>query len=89
MRSLIAESLIDLPDELPPMAAGLVGYMGYDMVRLMEKLPPPNDPPLTCACADEASPTSEDAATNAARRMARIDRNLRMPAPGGSNSGRS
>ncbi|MGE0667424.1 MAG: anthranilate synthase component I [Sphingomonadales bacterium] len=46
MRALIAESLIDLPEELPPMAAGLVGYMGYDMVRLMEKLPPPNPDPL-------------------------------------------
>ena len=46
MRSLIAESLIDLPEELPPMAAGLVGYMGYDMVRLMEKLPAPNPDPL-------------------------------------------
>ena len=46
MRALIAESLIDLPEELPPMAAGLVGYMGYDMVRLMEKLPSPNPDPL-------------------------------------------
>ncbi len=46
MRALVAESLIDLPDELPPMAAGLVGYMGYDMVRLMEKLPPANPDPL-------------------------------------------
>ena len=24
------------------MAAGLFGYLGYDMVRLMEELPPPN-----------------------------------------------
>jgi anthranilate synthase component 1 len=46
MRALIAESLIDMPEELPPMAAGLVGYMGYDMVRLMEKLPAPNPDPL-------------------------------------------
>ncbi len=42
MRALLDESLIDLPDELPPMAAGLVGYMGYDMVRLMERLPDQN-----------------------------------------------
>jgi len=42
LRSLIAESHIDLPDHLPPMAAGLVGYMGYDTVRLMEKLPDSN-----------------------------------------------
>jgi len=41
-RELLARSAIDLPDELPPMAAGLVGYMGYDMVRLMESLPATN-----------------------------------------------
>lgn len=46
LRSLIAESAIDLPDHLPPMAAGLVGYMGYDMVRLMEELPDSNPDPL-------------------------------------------
>ena len=39
LRSLLAESRIDLPDALPPMAAGVFGYMGYDMVRLMEHLP--------------------------------------------------
>lgn len=39
LRSLIDECRIDLPDGLPPMAAGLVGYMGYDMVRLEENLP--------------------------------------------------
>ncbi|MGE4219178.1 MAG: anthranilate synthase component I [Alphaproteobacteria bacterium] len=42
LRRLMAESAIDLPDGLPPMAAGLVGYMGYDMVRLMERLPDRN-----------------------------------------------
>lgn len=46
LRSLIDESAIDLPDHLPPMAAGLVGYMGYDTVRLMEKLPDSNPDPL-------------------------------------------
>ncbi|WP_342362398.1 anthranilate synthase component I [Terrarubrum flagellatum] len=41
LRALIAESAIpDAGDELPPMAAGLFGAMGYDMVRLMERLPP-------------------------------------------------
>ncbi len=39
LRSIQQESLIDLPEDLPPMAAGLVGYMGYDMVRYMEDLP--------------------------------------------------
>jgi anthranilate synthase component 1 len=42
LRALVAESAIDLADDLPPMAAGLFGYLGYDMVRLMERLPPPN-----------------------------------------------
>jgi anthranilate synthase component 1 len=42
MRALIAETHIDLPEDLPPMAAGLVGYLGYDMVRLMERLPSTN-----------------------------------------------
>ncbi|MGI9483685.1 MAG: anthranilate synthase component I [Hyphomicrobiales bacterium] len=42
LRSLLEESRIDLPEQLPPMAAGVFGYMGYDMVRLMEDLPPPN-----------------------------------------------
>jgi len=39
LRDLIAESRIELPEHLPPMAAGLVGYIGYDMVRLMENIP--------------------------------------------------
>jgi anthranilate synthase component I len=36
LRSLIAESRIALPAALPPMAAGVFGYLGYDMVRLIE-----------------------------------------------------
>ncbi len=39
LRKLYEESKIDIPPGLPPMASGLVGYMGYDMVKLMEKLP--------------------------------------------------
>lgn len=42
LRDLLAESAIDLPEDMPPMAAGLVGYMSYDMVRLMERLPDNN-----------------------------------------------
>ncbi len=42
LRRLIARSTVDLPPTLPPMAAGLVGYLGYDMVRLMERLPDGN-----------------------------------------------
>src|SRR2546423_3240263 len=46
LRALIAESRIVLPEKLPPMAAGLFGYLGYDMVRLMEELSPPNLDPI-------------------------------------------
>jgi anthranilate synthase component 1 len=42
LRALLAESRIDLPADLPPMAAGLFGYLGYDMVRLIERLPDDN-----------------------------------------------
>ncbi|QJF50931.1 anthranilate synthase component I [Roseobacter ponti] len=46
LRSLIAESRIDLPEDLPQAAAGLFGYLGYDMVRLIEHLPDVNPDPL-------------------------------------------
>jgi anthranilate synthase component I len=38
LRELIAESHIEAADDLPPMAAGVFGYLGYDMVRQMERL---------------------------------------------------
>jgi anthranilate synthase component I len=41
LRALNAESQIPSPEGLPPMAAGLFGYLGYDMVREMERLPAP------------------------------------------------
>jgi anthranilate synthase component 1 len=46
LRALLAESRIALPDSLPPMAAGVFGYLGYDTVRLMEELPQPNPDPI-------------------------------------------
>jgi anthranilate synthase component I len=46
LRALIAESRIDAPEELPPMAAGVFGYLGYDMVRRMERLAPPKPDPI-------------------------------------------
>ena len=46
LRALIAESRIALPDRLPPMAAGVFGYLGYDMVRLMEELPASHPDPI-------------------------------------------
>ncbi|MBT6116693.1 MAG: anthranilate synthase component I, partial [Rhodospirillaceae bacterium] len=42
LRALIAESRLEVPPGMPPMASGLFGYMGYDMVRLVEKLPDDN-----------------------------------------------
>ncbi|MDK3016442.1 anthranilate synthase component I [Pseudodonghicola flavimaris] len=46
LRALIEESRIDLPEDLPQAAAGLFGYLGYDMVRLIEYLPNVNPDPL-------------------------------------------
>jgi anthranilate synthase component 1 len=57
LRALIAESRIVLPDSLPPMAAGLFGYLGYDMVRLMEELAPPNPDPIGIPDAIMVRPT--------------------------------
>ena len=42
LRAMIAETRLEVPDHLPPMSGGLVGYLGYDMVRLMETLPEKN-----------------------------------------------
>jgi anthranilate synthase component 1 len=39
LRALLARSRIVLPPDLPPIAAGVIGYMGYDTVRLVEHLP--------------------------------------------------
>jgi len=57
LRTLIKESRIALPPTLPPMAAGVFGYLGYDMVRLMEELPPPNPDPVGIPDAIMVRPT--------------------------------
>jgi anthranilate synthase component I len=46
LRALIAESAVDMPGDLPPAAVGLYGYLGYDMIRLVENLPDVNPDPL-------------------------------------------
>nr|WP_275116125.1 anthranilate synthase component I [Aliiroseovarius subalbicans] len=46
LRAVLAESRIDLPEDLPASAAGLFGYLGYDMIRLVEHLPDVNPDPL-------------------------------------------
>jgi anthranilate synthase component 1 len=43
LRALLDRSRIETPPGLPPMAAGVFGYVGYDNVRLIEHLP--NVPP--------------------------------------------
>ncbi|HEY1612693.1 MAG TPA: anthranilate synthase component I [Rhizomicrobium sp.] len=40
LRELIAATRMELPPSLPPMAVGLFGYLGYDMVRFIERLGP-------------------------------------------------
>ncbi|HKX08610.1 MAG TPA: anthranilate synthase component I [Stellaceae bacterium] len=42
LTDLIAECRVETPAPLPPMASGLFGYMGYNMVGLMERLPDKN-----------------------------------------------
>ena len=46
IRALLDESRIDLPDGLPAASAGLFGFLGYDMIRLVERLPDVNPDPL-------------------------------------------
>jgi anthranilate synthase component 1 len=42
LRAVIAECRMELPAGVPPMCGGLFGYLGYDMVRAMERLPAKN-----------------------------------------------
>jgi len=41
LRALLTASRIPLPPGLPPPAAGLFGYLSYDIIRLVERLPHP------------------------------------------------
>ncbi len=45
LRALIGDARLELPSGMPPMIGGLFGYLGYDMVRQMERLehPPADD----------------------------------------------
>ena len=42
LRRVIAACRMAVPPGVPPMCGGLFGYLGYDMVRLMERLPDKN-----------------------------------------------
>lgn len=43
LRTLLAASALEIPEGLPPMSAGIFGYLGYDMVREIEDLPDENE----------------------------------------------
>src|SRR6476620_6713786 len=47
LRALLRESTITQDASLPPMAAGVFGYLGYDMVRQMERLAPAKADPIS------------------------------------------
>ncbi len=57
LRALVAASAIALPAELPPMAAGLFGVIGYDMIRLVEPVGAAKPDPLSLPDAVMARPS--------------------------------
>jgi len=46
LRDLVARGRLDLPAGLPPMVSGVFGALGYDMIRLAERLPNVNEDTL-------------------------------------------
>ena len=46
LRTLVEACRIDVPEELPPALACLVGYFGYETIGLVEKLPRAPDSPV-------------------------------------------
>ena len=46
LKKLIKQSRIDIPEHLPPLSAGLFGYIGYDMVSYFENIKIKNNDPL-------------------------------------------
>ncbi len=46
LRAVLSESRIEMPEGLPAASAGLFGYLGYDMIRLVEHLPDVNPDPI-------------------------------------------
>lgn len=57
LRALQAESAFDLPDDIPPMGAGLFGYLGYDMIRHVENIASGNPDPIGTPDAIMVRPT--------------------------------
>ncbi len=46
LRTLINNSKIEVPENLPPLSAGLFGYIGYDMISYFENMKIENPDPL-------------------------------------------
>ena len=42
LRNILDESSMKFPESLPPMSSGLFGYLGYEMIGLVEKIPQSN-----------------------------------------------
>jgi anthranilate synthase component I len=57
LRRVFQATQMELPPELPPMSVGLFGYLGYDMVRAIERLGPPQPDPLNLPDAILVRPT--------------------------------
>lgn len=49
LKKWVASLWVDLPPHLPPMSAGLFGYLAYDAVRLVEAIPDDNPDELGVA----------------------------------------
>ncbi len=58
LRAVVAETAFELDEGLPPMSAGLFGYLGYDMVRQMERLGPAKWSPVGVPDAIMVRPTA-------------------------------
>jgi anthranilate synthase component I len=46
LRDLLDASRLEIPQHLPPMSAGVFGYLSYDTVRLVERLPAQKPDPI-------------------------------------------
>jgi anthranilate synthase component I len=57
LRHLLAECRIEMPEGLPAVSAGLFGYLGYDMIRLVEDLPQVNPDPIGLPDAELVRPS--------------------------------
>jgi anthranilate synthase component 1 len=58
LRALLKDSTLPIHDDMPPMSAGLFGYLGYDMVREMEQLSAAKNDPLDLPDAIMIRPTA-------------------------------